>query len=441
MTAIFSPKYAPFWFVAVFGTMYLAVPAIVEATTLRHPYFPELMGMTALACAGILAGYFLPLLDRQFGPKAWRITVPESWFQIGLWGTFVVVLVVTLATAPSIPLLSAFINDSANLDVERAQFLKMRTGWEAALPYIHTLLTGALLPMALASLFLQKAPGRIWALQLMLLYSPLFLVKAQIIHTGVPLLYVAWVRRSIRLAVGATVAILFTILLTSALTGVGAPSPAATPAVPKPAVASPQAPSTSKTTPTTPKATVIEVPMTKIDPVRGSQETSYFGSLYPAKGTLDFIAWRTFAVPIFTAADALYVVHNRYNAEPLMGSTSSFIAALTGRPRVALEADTYAHQWGASEYGRSNATFMVEAFANFGWLGVALFALFIGQSLRWLALSEHEGAKAVWPLYAILLYSGSLIPVLLSNGYLLFFAIVLFVRFEPMKKIINQRVD
>jgi hypothetical protein len=76
---------------------------------------------------------------------------------------------------------------------------------------------------------------------------------------------------------------------------------------------------------------------------------------------------------------------------------------------------------------------MIDAYVNFGWPGVVAFAFFVGQSLRWFHKSQDEAFKSLWLIYCFALFSGPLIGMLLSNGYVLMFTYALFVRLRKRR--------
>ena len=142
-------------------------------------------------------------------------------------------------------------------------------------------------------------------------------------------------------------------------------------------------------------------------------------AVYQPISPLDYFVWRAFAVPIYTAADTLIVHEQKYKGELLMGSTSSFLSSVFGLQRVNLERYVFEYQFGGwNETANSNAVFIVDAYANFGLLGVIFFSLFVGQLFRWFRISPDIGFKSLWPLFAFILFNASLIGTLFSNGFL-----------------------
>jgi hypothetical protein len=131
-----------------------------------------------------------------------------------------------------------------------------------------------------------------------------------------------------------------------------------------------------------------------------------------------------------TAADAIRVLQEQFSGQPLWGATSSFVASLFGMERIEFERLVFAAQWGqnATGTGSSNSVYITEAFINFGWSGVVIFSFLIGLMMRMFAVSRDEAFRALWPLFAFGVYTSGLIGLLLSNGFVLLFAIALFTR-------------
>lgn len=119
---------------------------------------------------------------------------------------------------------------------------------------------------------------------------------------------------------------------------------------------------------------------------------------------------------------------SRSKAAPLWGATSSFVAATFGLERVNYDALVHGYQWGYGGLGRSNSVYVTDGYVNFGWAGVILFSLFIGQAFRWFWKSTDDAFRAMWPLFAYNVIQASLIGTLLSGGFILLFAIGLFLR-------------
>lgn len=375
--------------------VYVLLPVSVHLFALPNPYFLQLALLSLLGCAAILAGYHLPLFDHRFRLGAPRITISAGAFHGFVWGTFIVYVLITFTTADSIPFISAIRGASAaDLSLQRGDFLKARVGIEAVLIYFNTLFVGALLPYSLALLFIQKARIRYLLVLLFLLYSLSFLQKALFINVVFPLLYLAArdgrtnVKRIFGIVLGSAILLYLVTLL-----AFGGPEDVST----------------------EPGGGVVT-------------GGDFFGASYLPSNALEHLVWRSAAVPMFSASDTLIVHTEQFGGRPLWGATSSFFAGIFGLERVPMERLVSEYEWGWNDIANSNAVYVTDAFVNFSWVGVVLFSLFVGQSLRWFSRSRDEAFKSLWTIYCLAVFTGSLIGTLLSNGYVLIFAMALLTR-------------
>jgi hypothetical protein len=173
----------------------------------------------------------------------------------------------------------------------------------------------------------------------------------------------------------------------------------------------------------------------KADTVYSSFEISkFFTAGHHPSGVEQFLLWRSVAVPIFTASDTLVVFDKEFGGQPLLGSTSSLIAAIFSMERINIERHVFAYEFGGwNDIGNANAVFITDAYVNFIWAGVVLFSMFVGQSLRWFWKSKDEAFKSLWMLYCLMLFSSSLIGVMLSTGFLFMFIHALFFRLKSRR--------
>lgn len=377
--------------------VYVALPLFVNAFFLTNPYFVQLALLSLVAIVAIATGYALPLFDERFRKGVPQLVVSEQGFHVIVWGTFMVFLVITFTTAPSVPLLSAIGGaDAAELSLQRGDFLKARTGIEAALIYVSTLFVSALLPYSLAKLFIKKSRLRFVLLLLFLAYSLSFLQKALFINVVFPLLYLAARNRNANTK--RIMAIVFgsgILLYLVTLLAFGSPD--------------------------------------DVSPDPGGGVVTggdFFGASYLPSNALEHLIWRSTAVPMFSASDTLLVHNEQFGAQLLWGATSSFFAGVLGLERVPMERLVSEYEWGWNDIANSNAVYVTEAFVNFGWIGVVAFSLFVGQSLRWFRRSRDEAFKSLWTIYCLAVFTSGLIGTLLSNGYLLIFFMALMVRLK-----------
>ncbi len=396
LSRLTDTRWATGLLISALFAVYVALPLLVDATILPNQYFVQLAQLSIVGCIGIAAGYVLPLFDHRFKKNAPRVTVSAQAFHAVVWSTFVMFLVITFATAPSVPILSAFGGaDAAELSLQRGDFLKARTGAEAGLIYISTLFVSALLPYSLARMFIDKSRWRFALLLLFLAYSLSFLQKALFVNVVLPLLYLA--ARDGKANTKRVIAIVFgsgLLLYLVTLLAFGAPDDAAGPG--------------------------------------GGVVTGgdFFGASFLPSNGLEHLIWRSTAVPMFSASDTLLVHAEQFGAQPLLGATSSFFAGALGLERIPMERLVSEYEWGWNDIANSNAVYSTEAFVNFGWVGVVLFSLFVGQSLRWFRKSRDEALKSLWTIYCLAIFTSGLIGTMLSNGYVLIFAIALLVKFQ-----------
>ena len=390
ITKLLHPRNGLKVFSSLLLLIYAVIPACIFIFFNPQPFFLKLSILTCLSVAFMWMGSLMPLLDVQFKARARRITISSNLFHTTTWIIFLVFVAVTLITAPSIPLISAFQGGSADaLSQERGDFLKGRAGPAMALSYISTILVSTLLPYSVVLLYAGKSRFRHLLAGLFFLYCISFLAKSLFLNLIFPLLaYLAIVnklgKKTIAIALIGTVLIL---IIGTVLSMGGA------------------------------NDTGINVVSTGAE---------YMSAVYVPTNPLDYFIWRAFAVPIYTASDTLFVHAQQFGDQLLMGATSNLLSSIFGLERINLERYVFEYQFGGwNETANANAVFLVDAYANFGYTGVIIFSLIVGQIFRWFRLSVDLGFKSLWPLFAFILFNASLIGMLLSNGfiYMLFHAI------------------
>lgn len=377
-------------FAMAVGIIYGVVPLVIYETVLPAESFARLASITAVGVCAMLLGGRLPLFDGRFRRDATRLVIDENILVGAIWSFFALFVLVTFATARTIPLLSAIRGvDPAILSEQRGAFLKGRRGAEIGLLYLSTLFVNTLLPYTVVLLYAEQSRLRHWFAGSFLFFSISFLQKALFLNLVLPLLAYFAFARKLR-GTKATTAF----VASAALLLVGVTLSFATPASPA-AAATPADFLTAKFAPTSP---------------------------------IQYFLWRAFAVPIFTATDTLLVHADYFDGRALLGATSSLIAGLFGMERINLERFVFEYQFGGwNDTANSNAVFLVDAYVNFSWWGVIVFGLVVGQVFRWFRLSKDSAFSSLWPLFALVLFSASLIGMLFSNGFLLmmFFALVM----------------
>lgn len=391
LTRITSARRAALYFVFVLLSTYTVVPMLIALVSGSADHFIELSVVSAVAALFVYLGSLVTLFDRVFSGKAPRIVVDPYSFIAVAWFAFVAFVLVAWFTAERIPLLASLSGaDPDTIAYLRERFLKDREGWQSSFVYINAVLAGALIPYSLALMFLHSTKHRWLAFVFFLIYCISFVEKAFFLKAVLPLLYLVAQRR-IRIPLSpaklalAMVGMLLTITLFS---GVGA-----------------------------------------ADEASGE---AFFSAAYLPQGPLSHLLWRSVAIPLVTAADAIRVLNDEFGGRVLWGATSSFLAAVLGQQRIEFERLVFAAQWGQNETGTgsSNSVYITEAFVNFGWIGVVLFSLFVGLVLRMFARSRDEAFRSLWMLFFLGVYTAGVVGLMLSNGFALLFALNLFVRFK-----------
>jgi hypothetical protein len=379
-------------FASVIFLYYCLLPLGVYLYYLDAPQQLQLAGLSLLAAAGIYLGFRSGIGSRMFkvGPR--MVSIGESTFLIVIWSAFVLFAFIAWATADRIPLIAALQGeDDQVLAILREEFLKTRSGWESVLVYVNALLTGSIVPFALAVMFYHHRPLRWACLLFFVFYCLSFLEKAFFFKALLPLVFLA-VQGHVRLIAGRagilTGAFLLLILITY-LSGAGG--------------------------------------------AREAGDYGFFTLQFAPQSALEHIAWRSIVVPVLTAADALRVFDEWFNGEYFLGSTSTLLSGLFGMERVSFERIIFFAQWGQNETesGSSNSVYVTEAFVNFSYAGVLAFSAFIGIMLRAIAESDNEPLKSVWMLFCLGVFTAGMIGTLASNGFLLLFIFCAYFRLKP----------
>lgn len=396
---LFSAEYGLTTFCVALGLVYGAVPWAIYEFFIPEDSFVLLSQLTGLTIVGLLVGSKLSIFDARFQAGGVRVRIGPRIFHGTTWAIFIAFVVITFATAPSIPLISAFKGaSSSDLAMERGDFLKTRQGAEIALLYISTFLINTIIPYSVVLLYATKSTFRHLCAALFFLFCISFLQKTLFLNLVLPLLaYFAMsqhLRRKVALLwISASVGILIA-------------------------------------------ATYLSLgDISKDGDGRLDDPSTYLSAAYGASTPLDYLLWRAVAVPVFTASDTLIVHAQQFGSRPLMGATSSFLAALTGQERVNIERIVFEHQFGGwSDIGNANAVFITDAFVNFGSTGTFIIALMIGQIFRWFRISKDIGFTALWPLFAFVLFSAPFIGMLFSNGFAYMLLHAAFIRVQSQAR-------
>lgn len=298
---------------------------------------------------------------------------------------FFAVVMIIFITAPSIPIIDAILfgSNGDDLNQSRENFLKTRTGWEQGLNYIIGMLTSYILPYLIAFSHYHKVKSRWKYTFLFFLYCISFLEKAYFLKVVIPLLiiYIVLSKRPLFLAIKGLAMILLMFVFMFSIAGYGESD-----------------------------GTIYN--------------DDFFSMQFAASGTIQKVLWRILVVPVVTAFDALNVFASDFNNNFFNGKTSSLISFFLGEEQLNFERYLYFSQFGGGGFGNSNQFFGIEAYVNFGYSGVFIFAIAVGYFIDKAIRSLDLAYISIMPLLIYNLFNAGLIGNLFSNGYVIFFGLI-----------------
>jgi hypothetical protein len=147
-------------------------------------------------------------------------------------------------------------------------------------------------------------------------------------------------------------------------------------------------------------------------------------------GRVAFVVNRVLWIPYITAYDWLGYFDLRLKGRLLHGATSSLLAKISGTEQFPMEKEVFKYQFGTGgpQTAAANATFVVDAFVNFGWFGVASYAFLLAALVYLISIVGNPAMQACSYYFLIQISMGGLPGVLFSNGLLLLTLISLFIK-------------
>ena len=377
-------KYFSYFFVLVFGIFYFLIPFF-----LKDIYPPEICTqVSVLTFFAVIFFYFGLHIRDNTKLSIKKIIVDFDFFSTLVFGFFITVVAVTIVTSKSVPIIDAISGkDQFELIIAREEFLKTREGWESFLAYITSTIDTTFLPYVIVYSFLIKSKKRFIFLGIFFLYSISFLEKAYFFKLAVPLFifFLYQSQNKFRFLLKGSIYFLIFVFFMYFLT--------------------------------------------KTDNSHIYRDDPYFSILHIPNGILASIFWRATGVPVATVIDAITIFNERYHSY-FWGATSSFIASIFGMERINFERIVYFAQFGGSGTGNANQCYIVEAFVNFGYVGVILFSFLIGRLVNLAVKTREIAIICIIPLFIYNLFNSGFIGNMLSNGFFLFF---LFIKFFKVK--------
>ena len=290
---------------------YVLLPLGVYLLGVEHEFFLQLAGVSALGSACIWLGSRLPFLDRLVVDDLAKRGVALDAFLVVVWGSFVLFVVLVVATAERVPFLAALQGaDPETVAFLRERFLKAREGWQSVFVYVNALLAGTLVPYSLALMLLRRHRWRWMALAFFVIFCLSFVEKVFFLKAAIPVLYLV-AQQVVPTSLKPRTVLAGGLLLLAL-------------------------------------GTVTAGSGTLRDEAAGGD---FFTTGFAAQGPLAFVAWRAVAIPVLTAADALRVFQEEHGGRNLGGASSSMLAGLLGKERVNVERQVFAAQFGEAETG------------------------------------------------------------------------------------------
>ncbi len=348
-----------------------------------------LITITLICCLTILIFLNLPRINI---PKSATIPLNFSKANRVIFIIFYFVIFVTFITAPSIPIIDSLIGgkSESELSAARESFLKTRQGWEQGLSYIVGMLSAYIIPYFIAFSHYHNRSEKWYYTGAFFLYCISFLEKAYFLKIGIPLLiiYLFLSKEPLKLLIKSLALVLVIFWAMYFLTGFEG----------------------------TGSSNINEV--------------GIFSTTFRASNTFEIVAWRAIVIPVVTAFDGINVFITDFNQSFFNGRTSSLIAFLTIQDRFNFERYLATIQFGGEGSANSNQVFTVEAYINFGYIGVLAFSILVAFFIRKAIHSRDICYVSVMPLFIYNLYNAGLIGILFSNGYILFFLFLLFFKIK-----------
>lgn len=330
---------------------------------------------------------------------------------------YLVILVTTCATAEHVPLLAAFAGASAlELGEYRETFLRTRTDMGVGLKYAYVILNNSVMPIVVTYALWSIKWWRHWVLALFVVGLSLTLQKGAIAAAALPLLVLFAMQRRPRAflvtGVSSVALVLLMYVLASGRLGT---------------IVEESGPETWQASETVGGSRTESAADVQVHNASAVPE-SY--NILGRDDQLSLVVNRVVWIPYVTAIDWLRYRRDKLHGELVLGRSIKPFAYLLGTSPINLENEVSALQWGQNTTGTasSNAVFFVDAWVNFGVLGVIAYTALFAFTVKVIATSRFVPltVSAIVPVYTACLVA--LPPVFLSGGLAIFFVLALLLR-------------
>lgn len=299
-------------------------------------------------------------------------------------------------TSEQIAIFQAFQGASVtDLAESRERFLRTREGWEAMLPYLNAVWVMALLPYCIASLFYVKHRFRFYYVAVFLTCLSLTLEKSLAILAFLPLVVISFNGNRFRGGWGVLIVFVIFMAGVSFLARGG-----------------------------------LQSEDNSIQSVNYAATMPDSYKIFDCDDQLCYLGNRVLWIPYATAIDWLRYQKSNLDGDFVFGASTGIGSYLLNVKKIELEKEIFDFQWGQNETGTgsSNVTYFVDAYVNFSWVGVFLYAFFVVLMVKIFHASDDVPLKAVSYVSLFYLSFNALPPMLTSGGLLVVLFICLFVK-------------
>lgn len=396
----YNIQYFPVWVAAMF---YLP-QSIIGMGFFDGFYSLKVFVMLVASCSAYLFFYFIVFSNNSFQwvGKVKKLNVGVLFFPLSILVIYMGVTIYAAVTIDQIALVAVFRGASIDeLSRSRGDFLGNRTGWEAILPYLYTILKMALMPYAVAALFFAKHKFRFYFLVIFLITLSLTLEKSLALVALIPLIILAANSTKKIISIKKLLAFLALFIVFISFLSRGG-----------------------------------------LDAAGNSSDFDDGGAasipveyqLIKSNTQISYLANRVIWIPFATAIDWLKYQDQVLDGKYSLGASIGLVAGVIGVEKANFEKEVFRFQWGQNENetGTSNTAYFIDAFVNFSWFGIILYAGILALIVRIIAASDNIPAKSAVYVGLFYLSFNSLPPILFSGGLVFLIFIVLFIK--PVKQ-------
>lgn len=378
--------------------IFYVIPSLLGSLLDGRPLAPKLLYLSLISVFFYLVFYSI-LRGRWFTHLYNSVLKINIGWQIISFSIIVVyfsVIVYACITAPKIALFAALDGATmSELSGLREEFLRTRVGWEVVLLYIYAIGISALMPLTIAQMFISKSKWRIPILLLFLFSLSLTLEKGRSLVALLPLV-VLFINGGDRKKAYLVFLILFlNIGLVSAVARGGLTSD-----------------------------DIADDP----GPMAGVPDE--YNLFVGETSQFYYLINRVWYIPYLTAIDWLRYKEEVLNSETVSGRSIGVVAWLIGEDKIYLEREVFKFEWGQNETGTgsANSVYYVDAYLNFGHLGIVLYTFLLALLVRVCICSQNKALIACLAISVYYVCFNSLSAVIFSGGLGFLFFLALFFR-------------